>query len=461
MKRNYIVSLLLLLSLAAMAQEPNKTTYLDRDRGCTVHDTFTVDPTYHYQYWWNWQNENDPQSCYLHISQHLLSSFVGNVNHAADYTKIVGVSICGITVGLNTDPYDPTFLQEYLEIYQVDSLGEKHLLGSTPWSPADTCYRYTYFHLFDWTTHTANEGDIDGCCFLNHDSVYLRSFESYFDKPVTVKGTYYVGTTTYSNCSLFTDLGAFHEHTLMVYDIHKYCTYGMLDCGETSLPQAVVRTDNSIPDTNWAIYNNLHFYCILPIIDTDYIPPLPPQDTTPCPTIDGLGVEWIDTNCVFASWSLGNTEGPYQVNYAETGMPFESGTYFECPNPYASICNLMTNKSYKLRVRSSCSTGMAVEGHGPWSDSLVFSHPPIGINDVEQSGIRIHPNPTRDRLTVERPTAVPATIEVFNAKGQKVLSTTTDQAAVTLDVSSLASGSYLLRVTTAEGSSVRSFVVGK
>ena len=39
--------------------------------------------------------------------------------------------------------------------------------------------------------------------------------------------------------------------------------------------------------------------------------------------------------------------------------------------------------------------------------------------------------------------------------------TTTDQAAVTLDVSSLASGTYLLRVTTAEGSSVRSFVVGK
>ena len=29
------------------------------------------------------------------------------------------------------------------------------------------------------------------------------------------------------------------------------------------------------------------------------------------------------------------------------------------------------------------------------------------------------------------------------------------------DVSSLAAGSYLLRVTTAEGSSVRSFVVGR
>ena len=306
--------------------------------------------------------------------------------------------------------------------------------------------------------------DLDGCCIIPHDEIYLRTFECYFNKPVTVKDTFYVGTTAYSNCSLYTDSGAYHDHTLMVYVVHKYCTYGLLDCGDSSLPLAVERFDEQLYPNSpyyWSRIPNNIFYCILPIIDTDYVPPLPPQDTTPCPTIDGLGVEWIDTNCVFASWSLGNTEGPYQVNYAETGMPFESGTYFECPNPYASICNLMTNKSYKLRVRSSCSTGMAVEGHGPWSDSLVFSHPPIGINDVEQSGIRIHPNPTRDRLTVERPTAVPATIEVFNAKGQKVLSTTTDQAAVTLDVSSLASGSYLLRVTTAEGSSVRSFVVGK
>ncbi|MBQ1878119.1 MAG: hypothetical protein II161_04805, partial [Erysipelotrichaceae bacterium] len=35
--------------------------------------------------------------------------------------------------------------------------------------------------------------------------------------------------------------------------------------------------------------------------------------------------------------------------------------------------------------------------------------------------IRLRPNPTRDRLTVERPDAGPATLEVFNAKGQKVL----------------------------------------
>ena len=81
--------------------------------------------------------------------------------------------------------------------------------------------------------------------------------------------------------------------------------------------------------------------------------------------------------------------------------------------------------------------------------------------DDDEPAFSLRPNPARDRLTVERPDAGPATFEVFNAKGQKVLSQTSDQAVVTLDVSSLAAGSYLLRVTTAEGSSVRTFVVGR
>ena len=140
---------------------------------------------------------------------------------------------------------------------------------------------------------------------------------------------------------------------------------------------------------------------------------------------------------------------------------FENGTYVSCPHPYVPVCGLQTSKAYKMRVRTPCTTGMASEGYGPWSDTLLFNPQPTGIDDVEQGGIRLRPNPAHDRLTVERDNAGPATLEVFNAKGQKVLSTTTDQATVTLDVSSLASGSYLLRVTTAEGSSVRSFVVGR
>ena len=85
----------------------------------------------------------------------------------------------------------------------------------------------------------------------------------------------------------------------------------------------------------------------------------------------------------------------------------------------------------------------------------------VGIGTTDIAAFSLRPNPTRDRLTVERPDAGPATLEVFNAKGQKVLVQTSDQAVVTLDVSSLSAGSYLLRVTTAEGSAVRSFVVGR
>ena len=84
-----------------------------------------------------------------------------------------------------------------------------------------------------------------------------------------------------------------------------------------------------------------------------------------------------------------------------------------------------------------------------------------GVESADSAPFTLRPNPTRDRLTVERDNAGPATLEVFNAKGQKVMTMASDQATVTINVSSLVAGSYLLRVTTAEGSSVRSFVVGR
>ena len=122
-----------------------------------------------------------------------------------------------------------------------------------------------------------------------------------------------------------------------------------------------------------------------------------------------------ETGCRFVRWDDNNTDNPMQINHS---------------------------------------------GGGYVRRTAIFQRE-TGIAAADVTAVSLYPNPTRDRLTVERPSAGPATFEVFNAKGQKVLSQTSDQAVVTLDVSSLAAGSYLLRVTTAEGSSVRSFVVGR
>ena len=186
-----------------------------------------------------------------------------------------------------------------------------------------------------------------------------------------------------------------------------------------------------------------------------------PVDTTPCPDVHGLAASWLDTDCVYVTWTPVDDQSTYQLNYTEADSLFENGTFVNCPHPYVPVCGLQTDKAYKMRVRTPCSTGMASEGYGPWSDTLLFNPQPTGIGTTDAVAFTLRPNPARDRLTVERPDAGPAILEVFNAKGQKVLAQTSDQATVTIDVSSLAAGSYLLRVTTAEGSSVRSFVVGR
>ena len=165
-----------------------------------------------------------------------------------------------------------------------------------------------------------------------------------------------------------------------------------------------------------------HHICL--VHDTTYYGPWSnnvtfevPRDTTPCPTVLGLTATWVDTDCVRVAWTPVDDNSSFQLNYAEADSLFDSGMFINCPHSYIIICGLQTDKAYKLRVRVPCSSDMAVDGYGPWSDTLLFNPQPTSIADVMQGGIRIRPNPTRDRLTVERPNAGPATLEVFNAKG--------------------------------------------
>ncbi len=134
----------------------------------------------------------------------------------------------------------------------------------------------------------------------------------------------------------------------------------------------------------------------------------------------------------------------------------------EPPVTYASTLGSLDNWAKLDTIYVPCDATAAYQDDTLWNQAKGIAEMCNGIMETGNAfNAHIYPNPARDRLTVERPDAGPATLEVFNAKGQKVMTMTSEQQTVTLDVSALAAGSYLLRVTTAEGSSVRTFVVGR
>jgi hypothetical protein len=79
----------------------------------------------------------------------------------------------------------------------------------------------------------------------------------------------------------------------------------------------------------------------------------------------------------------------------------------------------------------------------------------IDKNLIEKNML-IFPNPSTNNLTIETPQK--ATIEIINIQGQiiKTLQTTEDKTSV--DISALAGGVYILKLTGEEGSVVRKFV---
>jgi len=89
--------------------------------------------------------------------------------------------------------------------------------------------------------------------------------------------------------------------------------------------------------------------------------------------------------------------------------------------------------------------------------TIDFSVGCIGVKDFE-NGYNIYPNPTMDKLFVERKAQTPATIEIYNAMGMFINKYETEEQIFEVNVSMLATGTYFIRVTEGDITGVKSFV---
>jgi hypothetical protein len=81
----------------------------------------------------------------------------------------------------------------------------------------------------------------------------------------------------------------------------------------------------------------------------------------------------------------------------------------------------------------------------------------IGIDDNDLD-YNIYPNPTNNHLVVSRINAGFATIDIYNAMGMHIATYETAEMKYEINVSTLSAGTYFIRVTEGDNSSVKSFV---
>ena len=86
-------------------------------------------------------------------------------------------------------------------------------------------------------------------------------------------------------------------------------------------------------------------------------------------------------------------------------------------------------------------------------DTLLVDYS-LGINAVENPAVRIFPQPANEHLTIQSQNRI-GTCELFNIVGEKILSLRSEgRNEITINVSSLPAGIYILRVHSASGSTV-------
>ena len=123
----------------------------------------------------------------------------------------------------------------------------------------------------------------------------------------------------------------------------------------------------------------------------------------------------------------------------------------------AQICEALETTATKLSETKSNETGsgcvnaiLALEEIEDYKDIT-------GIEDNFANNVSIYPNPAKDRLYIETETEI-EDIVVFDIYGRRQQTTVNGQQTLSIDISNLNSGVYLVKITTAEGNIVKRFV---
>ena len=104
-------------------------------------------------------------------------------------------------------------------------------------------------------------------------------------------------------------------------------------------------------------------------------------------------------------------------------------------NPYAG------NSYYRLKQTD-------FDGQSSYSEIRL-----VNIDDLKSSSINVYPNPSNGQITIEGSKAEIANLRIYNLQGQDVGSLTkiveSTDVSLTLDISTLRKGMYLLETSTA------------
>jgi hypothetical protein len=399
--------------------------------------------------------------------------------------KIIGIATAAVTTGhsgseeLNLEPG----YQEYLRLYEATT-DTFALLKEVPFDRfkekryMKVDFRNT-FGTFDWGTK---------CChYPTPDTTrYVGIKEHYFEKPVTVTDSFYVGITTegqYGSWPEDDPEGYFHTTDVVVNGLSIYWDSLLIQwrtalegnyCNDfcESTPYTLHKYrhiwyeigSNDTVDGSWHWWNSPYFMLEFPIvvIDSSYI--IPPYE---CPPVQNVRLAQQGDGEAYVMWDTHGDHNSWQVSYGPATTDPDSGTVVNCPIQVGRIQGLDSCTHYWAYVRAVCDHDSIC--YSRWSDPVEIYFCDTtgggGGGDDPQSIVTaldvmtyIVPNPAAAEVTVYSSFYINH-IEAHSLQGVKTMDIPASGISASFDVKDWPSGVYVITIHTQGGNVTKKLVV--
>ena len=381
----------------------------------------------------------DADSCYLFFKPKpcfdgVFTWFTPMNRLLQEYVSSDTVTVYGVAITFETTHGDLPADNRDFHAFLYRRVGPSYATSSTQYyefQPIDTVTLYRSHPRFCWFLYE------DSC---NEKNTYLAPcYEFYFDTPKQINrmiDTFYVGRRQeYSPTSSFTmsDYGARYDNSLPAH-IYK----------DVSANQ--IQNDRFVIQ-NW--YDDKRWGWAFPIIGFRCGPIQ--WDTLDSYTGDNAVVRWRSVE-----------EGTI-YNVRLVGEDGSDTTYITSDTTF-TFTQLSDSVRYNVMLRKQChyaTSNYDTTVYGQWRSTLSFGGNE-GIVQPQEESFSLAPNPAQGSVQVVLPeSATGGQLSLCDLTGRELMVRTVVRTEMELDISTLPTGTYLVKLTTPQGVSTKRLVVAR
>lgn len=284
-------------------------------------------------------------------------------------------------------------------------------------------------------------------------------FEAFFDTPVSVSDSFYLGAyfeNTATDRALALAIPNIMEiHPLPTY--YDFPEYNWMARGGFRYESAVVNgiltvVRTPVADSVWFTIDddgcevNHGFMLIFPILEVV------------CDVPQGVSASPMGAGHVLLRWDTGQWDTAWEVSYGPSGTLPGQGTVLATSEPSLMLSGISPDTTYVAYVRSLCT--VRDTQWSDWSDSINFGRRQSIGAVAGNVTVDLLPNPAAERLLLTADAELSA-IDVYTSAGTHHTRLPATGRAAPIDVSAWPAGTYLLLVHTDRGTLLRRLTVAR